>query len=128
MTERYCSSSSVLRCLADGRYPSCPRSIFPARCRRMWTSCCSEAINSDFVITMSGSTERKRNDAISCEQFANQCKCEGAEIRIVAGAWARDVEHCRPRCSKPAAKDRKSTRLNSSHLGISYAVFCLKKK
>src|SRR5437899_3850843 len=28
----------------------------------------------------------------------------------------------------PPAEDRKSTRLNSSHLGISYAVFCLKKK
>src|SRR5436853_6544912 len=28
----------------------------------------------------------------------------------------------------PVFKDRKSTRLNSSHLGISYAVFCLKKK
>src|SRR5256885_8745009 len=27
-----------------------------------------------------------------------------------------------------AGKDRKSTRLNSSHLVISYAVFCLKKK
>src|SRR5262245_64193230 len=27
-----------------------------------------------------------------------------------------------------AVGDRKSTRLNSSHLGISYAVFCLKKK
>src|SRR5437899_7311717 len=27
-----------------------------------------------------------------------------------------------------AKRDRKSTRLNSSHLGISYAVFCLKKK
>src|SRR5436853_7924134 len=27
-----------------------------------------------------------------------------------------------------AVLDRKSTRLNSSHLGISYAVFCLKKK
>src|ERR1039458_5109168 len=26
------------------------------------------------------------------------------------------------------ASDRKSTRLNSSHLGISYAVFCLKKQ
>src|SRR5947199_1338414 len=26
------------------------------------------------------------------------------------------------------SQDRKSTRLNSSHLGISYAVFCLKKK
>src|SRR5258705_8896525 len=35
-----------------------------------------------------------------------------------------------PRCApwtRPRA-DRKSTRLNSSHLGISYAVFCLKKK
>src|SRR5262245_64319635 len=29
---------------------------------------------------------------------------------------------------EPRALDRKSTRLNSSHLGISYAVFCLKKK
>src|SRR5690625_6097988 len=28
----------------------------------------------------------------------------------------------------PLAKDRKSTRLNSSHVAISYAVFCLKKK
>src|SRR5256885_10954150 len=30
--------------------------------------------------------------------------------------------------SGKAAEDRKSTRLNSSHLVISYAVFCLKKK
>src|SRR2546430_11739009 len=30
--------------------------------------------------------------------------------------------------SKPASADRKSTRLNSSHSQISYAVFCLKKK
>src|SRR5690606_41487632 len=28
----------------------------------------------------------------------------------------------------PTARDRKSTRLNSSHVKISYAVFCLKKK
>src|SRR5690625_6414686 len=28
----------------------------------------------------------------------------------------------------PAEEDRKSTRLNSSHVAISYAVFCLKKK
>src|SRR5258707_10659719 len=28
----------------------------------------------------------------------------------------------------PIARDRKSTRLNSSHANISYAVFCLKKK
>src|SRR5205814_8487386 len=30
--------------------------------------------------------------------------------------------------AKQKLPDRKSTRLNSSHLGISYAVFCLKKK
>src|ERR1035437_5087078 len=30
--------------------------------------------------------------------------------------------------TKPLALDRKSTRLNSSHANISYAVFCLKKK
>src|SRR5699024_11713594 len=29
---------------------------------------------------------------------------------------------------KDTARDRKSTRLNSSHVSISYAVFCLKKK
>src|SRR5256885_8529238 len=34
-----------------------------------------------------------------------------------------------PSCrTKAASRDRKSTRLNSSHLVISYAVFCLKKK
>src|SRR5690349_24141725 len=32
------------------------------------------------------------------------------------------------RARRPAAEDRKSTRLNSSHVENSYAVFCLKKK
>src|SRR3712207_8193126 len=31
-------------------------------------------------------------------------------------------------CLPGVAEDRKSTRLNSSHANISYAVFCLKKK
>src|SRR2546426_2222459 len=33
-----------------------------------------------------------------------------------------------PHCGRSPTTDRKSTRLNSSHLVISYAVFCLKKK
>src|SRR3712207_8517333 len=33
-----------------------------------------------------------------------------------------------PRLGERARRDRKSTRLNSSHANISYAVFCLKKK
>src|SRR5947199_6996252 len=40
--------------------------------------------------------------------------------------WPENVEHI-PHLA-PDDQDRKSTRLNSSHLGISYAVFCLKKK
>src|SRR5438094_3274812 len=40
---------------------------------------------------------------------------------------ARSFGSCRPHCGADA-EDRKSTRLNSSHRTISYAVFCLKKK
>src|SRR5207249_7795621 len=45
-----------------------------------------------------------------------------ARLRVIGGV-------VRPRTYTGAAmKDRKSTRLNSSHVSISYAVFCLKKK
>src|SRR5437667_6650820 len=36
--------------------------------------------------------------------------------------------HSSTRASTPTPADRKSPRLNSSHITISYAVFCLKKK
>src|SRR5205807_7467065 len=39
-----------------------------------------------------------------------------------------EVTALKPRARRSAPRDRKSTRLNSSHLVISYAVFCLKKK
>src|SRR5690349_16377025 len=43
------------------------------------------------------------------------------------GLW--DVpDPCLLHCDQAAVGDRKSTRLNSSHVEISYAVFCLKKK
>src|SRR5215468_9791926 len=35
---------------------------------------------------------------------------------------------CLPNRASVSCEDRKSTRLNSSHITISYAVFCLKKK
>src|SRR5262245_65125673 len=38
------------------------------------------------------------------------------------------ARHSRAQQRRLRREDRKSTRLNSSHLGISYAVFCLKKK
>src|SRR5256885_8594766 len=45
--------------------------------------------------------------------------------------WQSRLRHVARRINNAsllAARDRKSTRLNSSHLVISYAVFCLKKK
>src|SRR5689334_24459820 len=38
------------------------------------------------------------------------------------------LQGCPPRGRPRGGQDRKSTRLNSSHSSISYAVFCLKKK
>src|SRR5438874_9325578 len=50
--------------------------------------------------------------------------------RIVGRRDVEDAVHLqnRSRQTRRAAGDRKSTRLNSSHVEISYAVFCLKKK
>src|SRR5437899_5740604 len=45
-------------------------------------------------------------------------KSTGSNLKARPGSGRRLLEK----------QDRKSTRLNSSHLGISYAVFCLKKK
>src|ERR1039458_2123489 len=49
---------------------------------------------------------------------------EGFDVVVVVipGGHLRALNRCE------LSPDRKSTRLNSSHLGISYAVFCLKKK
>src|SRR5207249_10643964 len=68
-------------------------------------------------------------------------------IRCPSDAFCPDLETCSPQgtcssngvCQGPgiscqhvivfySTADRKSTRLNSSHVSISYAVFCLKKK
>src|SRR2546422_1473842 len=46
-----------------------------------------------------------------------------AEVRTELGRYEAD-----PKTAASEQRDRKSTRLNSSHGYISYAVFCLKKK
>src|SRR5947199_4956159 len=47
---------------------------------------------------------------------------------LTAAADGIDLHHARAPGGRVGRGDRKSTRLNSSHLGSSYAVFCLKKK
>src|SRR2546426_5966639 len=48
-----------------------------------------------------------------------------AHLRCPMGLYGTGAQDGR---SRPVFPDRKSTRLNSSHLVISYAVFCFKKK
>src|SRR2546426_4694760 len=60
--------------------------------------------------------------------------CRGSRVRPAVSRLERQVHHHSRAGGACAAHgsgtrvDRKSTRLNSSHLVISYAVFCLKKK
>src|SRR5256885_12611718 len=59
---------------------------------------------------------------------------EGGEQHRAVHLGGAQVDHAQTRgpslagAGARAVRDRKSTRLNSSHLVISYAVFCLKKK
>src|SRR5688572_32586714 len=52
----------------------------------------------------------------------------GSQVRPVSITRGRRGRRVPPPPPPPPARDRKSTRLNSSHSQISYAVFCLKKK
>src|SRR5256885_5737844 len=57
---------------------------------------------------------------------AQHCR---AEVHLAGFGWVPvDPADVRKVVLEEKAQDRKSTRLNSSHLVISYAVFCLKKK
>src|SRR5258708_31164277 len=66
--------------------------------------------------------------ARSCEKrFASPFQGITAATRI-SDSGSRDTERNACRAHRWSSRDRKSTRLNSSHQIISYAVFCLKKK
>src|SRR3712207_7759703 len=58
--------------------------------------------------------------------YSRAVPCRGAaNVRRRRGGASKDVTSLAPPNEQG---DRKSTRLNSSHANISYAVFCLKKK
>src|SRR5688572_31373316 len=78
-----------------------------------------------------GGAGRHRRQTVAAAQIGTPSKTS-QPIATTAG-WIIDgsIEECGPARSMAAKKqigDRKSTRLNSSHSQISYAVFCLKKK
>src|SRR2546427_1467333 len=65
-----------------------------------------------------------RGDALS---LAVPVPADGPERRLPHGGPVQPVRVLRDH-ARGLLRDRKSTRLNSSHSQISYAVFCLKKK
>src|SRR5690606_40717395 len=63
---------------------------------------------------------------ISAQSPGRRCCCtRGARPVLRIPGRRQGAEQHQRRCAR---RDRKSTRLNSSHVKISYAVFCLKKK
>src|SRR5260221_10783192 len=74
----------------------------------------------------------QREDPRHRRRRLHRLDLRAADRQRARGAGARQAHLCRPP-REPARghrsrRDRKSTRLNSSHTVISYAVFCLKKK
>src|SRR5438067_10566958 len=68
---------------------------------------------------------RSRTSSIDDQDVQAAKPCRGGFDRAFGPTRNRHVGRMPPRS---ADVDRKSTRLNSSHVSISYAVFCLKKK
>src|SRR5258705_9918483 len=67
------------------------------------------------------------HDALPISSCTAACGRSRERVRPRRSRWSRMIR--RSSVPTPTTRsDRKSTRLNSSHLGISYAVFCLKKK
>src|SRR5256885_5031158 len=66
-----------------------------------------------------GDGGRGRGDGDDRDNFLAACSAPVIMVRTKADLLP---------VPRPPSPDRKSTRLNSSHLVISYAVFCLKKK
>src|SRR5688572_8050673 len=72
------------------------------------------------------------SDHVRAVQAADCVRSNTSSDNATAASWSPAVEAVEPihmaRNSRKPTRDRKSTRLNSSHSQISYAVFCLKKK
>src|SRR2546426_7326523 len=74
-------------------------------------------------------SSRRRHTRLQGDWSSDVCSSDLEDHRRWKGLFTRDAQAaCGFSFSASKPSDRKSTRLNSSHLVISYAVFCLKKK
>src|SRR2546426_2170366 len=84
-----------------------------------------------------GVAERAQREGVLHDDVLDACRPQAApQLRELGDIEPREVRDVHGGSAPQAVRqgrhhlllDRKSTRLNSSHLVISYAVFCLKKK
>src|SRR5690625_5333612 len=75
-----------------------------------------------------GSQPGRRGGLARPRHSVEQDAAGGAEILHGGGGHASRLPEVSLSADSTFSQDRKSTRLNSSHVAISYAVFCLKKK
>src|SRR2546426_9199449 len=78
--------------------------------------------------TLFRSAERRQLTVMFCDLVGSTAlseRLDAEDLRDVMGAYQESASQA---IARYEGQDRKSTRLNSSHLVISYAVFCLKKK
>src|SRR5690625_8046415 len=85
------------------------------RCSSLLLSFCAPSRSEPHTLSLHDALPISRGPGSSRRQRSS----ERTLLRLVAGDDDR---------LGPQTEDRKSTRLNSSHVAISYAVFCLKKK
>src|SRR5207253_2527175 len=105
-------------------------------------SAISKRVTRRVVLMVSSRNQRTEPKVSTCPQAScrGSVNDSGHYSRLTKAKWARNFLLATGRVNFHAlqglakaglfqgAKDRKSTRLNSSHVAISYAVFCLKKK
>src|SRR5256885_12480336 len=72
--------------------------------------------------------QQKFDEAAKSLANATRLRPDFVEAHYIHARSVLDSGHAVTSKVEKEFKDRKSTRLNSSHLVISYAVFCLKKK
>src|SRR5207253_4409557 len=76
-----------------------------------------------------GDSSVEDTDALVLEEKSVVVRRRDERVQLRWPVHSGDRVSRRCTTSRPSrARDRKSTRLNSSHVAISYAVFCLKKK
>src|SRR5690242_16680681 len=82
-------------------------------------SCRTKSHRASICISQHGMSE----SVLGAEKYTHMC------VRVLQVQLWTDCSLTVPKTPGPGiSTDRKSTRLNSSHMSISYAVFCLKKK